>query len=48
MKGYADVPTLLLDGQALIESELLDLLTRAIVKPRPGWRDHAAAPLRGD
>jgi L-asparagine oxygenase len=34
IKGYADIPTLLLDGQALVEGELLELLSRAIVKPR--------------
>jgi hypothetical protein len=34
VKGYYDIPTLLLDGQQLIESDLLDLLTRAVVKPR--------------
>jgi L-asparagine oxygenase len=34
MKGYDDIPTLLFDGQTLIESDLLDLLTRAVVKPR--------------
>lgn len=35
LKGYADVPTLLFDGQVLIEDdELLDILVRAIFKPR--------------
>ncbi|MFU5948436.1 hypothetical protein ACM7P6_07830 [Pseudomonas aeruginosa] len=34
IKGYADVPTLLLDGQIIFDSVTLDLLTRAIFKPR--------------
>lgn len=34
LKGYADVPTFLFDGQAFIEGELLDILTRAIFKQR--------------
>jgi L-asparagine oxygenase len=32
--GHADVPTLLVDGQALIDVVTPDLLTRAIFKPR--------------
>jgi L-asparagine oxygenase len=32
--GYTDVPTLLLDGHALIESVTIDILTRAVFKPR--------------
>jgi L-asparagine oxygenase len=32
--GYADVPTLLLDGQTIFDAVTLDILTRAIVKPR--------------
>jgi hypothetical protein len=32
--GYADVPTLLVDGQTLIEAVTLDVLARAIFKPR--------------
>jgi L-asparagine oxygenase len=32
--GYADVPTLLIDGQTVINAVPLDILTRAIVKPR--------------
>lgn len=34
IKGYTDVPTLLFDGQTLIEGEMLDILTRAIFKSR--------------
>lgn len=34
IKGYTDVPTLLIDGQTLIEGELCDILTRAIFKSR--------------
>jgi len=43
--GYADVPTLLVDGRTLIEAVTLDLLTRAIFKPRRP-RDGALALLR--
>ncbi len=32
--GYADVSTLLLDGQAIFDAVTLDILTRAIFKPR--------------
>ncbi|MDR9774714.1 hypothetical protein RJJ65_19030 [Rhizobium hidalgonense] len=32
--GYADVPTLLIDGHDLIDAVTLDLLARAIFKPR--------------
>lgn len=32
--GYADVPTLLLDGKSFFDSVTLDILTRAIFKPR--------------
>ena len=32
--GYADVPTLLIDGRALINAVTLDILGRAIFKPR--------------
>ena len=32
--GYADVPTLLIDGQGLIEAVTMDILARAIFKPR--------------
>lgn len=32
--GYADVPTLLVDGQGVIEVVTLDILVRAIFKPR--------------
>jgi hypothetical protein len=35
IRGYEDVPTLLLDGKAFIDDRsLLDILTRAIFKPR--------------
>jgi L-asparagine oxygenase len=34
INGYTDVPTLLFDGQTLIEGELRDILTRAIFKSR--------------
>ena len=34
MTGYADVPTLLLDGQDIFDAVTLDILTRAIFKPR--------------
>lgn len=32
--GYADIPTLLVDGHTLIEAVTPDILTRAIFKPR--------------
>jgi L-asparagine oxygenase len=32
--GYADVPTLMIDGQDLIDAVTLDILARAIFKPR--------------
>ncbi len=32
--GYADVPTLLLDGKCIFDAVTLDILTRAIFKPR--------------
>lgn len=32
--GYADIPTLLVDGEALIDVVTLDVLMRAIFKPR--------------
>lgn len=32
--GYADVPTLLLDGKSIFDSVTLDILGRAVVKPR--------------
>lgn len=32
--GYADIPTLLLDGEALFDAVTLDILTRAVFKPR--------------
>ncbi len=34
VNGYAEVPTLLLDGRALVRSASRDLLVRAVVKPR--------------
>lgn len=34
VKGYRDVPTLLLDGKDLIEKITLDVLARGVVKPR--------------
>jgi len=34
IKGYAEVPTLLIDGQALIDAVTPDILGRAIFKPR--------------
>lgn len=44
-RGFADVPTLLLDGRALVEVVTLDILTRAIFKPRRP-RDGAIILLR--
>lgn len=32
--GYTDIPTLLLDGTTIFDAVTLDILTRAIVKPR--------------
>lgn len=43
--GYPDVPTLLVDGRRLIDSVTLDILTRAIFKPRRP-RDGTLALLR--
>lgn len=43
--GYADVPTLLLDGHALFKAVTLDILTRAIFKPRRP-RDRALMLIR--
>ncbi len=43
--GYADVPTLLLDGHDLIDAITLDILTRAIFKPRRP-RDGSVSLLR--
>lgn len=43
--GYADVPTQLIDGRALINAVTLDILGRAIFKPRRP-RDGALALLR--
>jgi L-asparagine oxygenase len=34
LKGYDDVSTLLVDGEALIEEVTVNILSRAIVKPR--------------
>ncbi len=34
VNGYADVPTLLLDGKSFFDTVTLDMLTRAIFKPR--------------
>lgn len=34
VKGFADVPTLLLDGQSVVESVTADILQRAVVRPR--------------
>lgn len=34
LTGYADIPTLLLDGQAIFDTAMLGILTRAIFKPR--------------
>ena len=34
LRGYADVQTLLLDGHALAESVTLNILARAVFKPR--------------
>ncbi|WP_449100686.1 hypothetical protein [Pseudomonas veronii] len=45
MTGYADVPTLLLDGKSIFDAVTLDILTRAIFKPRRP-RNGALALLR--
>lgn len=34
LKGYADIPTMLIDGRAIFVGSTLNSLTRAIVKPR--------------
>ncbi len=34
LKGYADIPTLLIDGRAIFGGGTLNSMTRAIVKPR--------------
>lgn len=34
VKGFPDVPTLLIDGQTIVDTVTLDILARAIVKPR--------------
>lgn len=34
IKGYSDVPTFLIDGESVIQAVTLDIMTRAIVKPR--------------
>jgi len=33
-KGYAEIPTLLIDGRVIFDGAALNLMTRAIVKPR--------------
>jgi L-asparagine oxygenase len=43
--GYVDVPTLLIDGQTVINAVPLDILTRAILKPRRP-RDGALTLMR--
>lgn len=43
--GYTDVPTLLLDGRIIFDAVTLDLLTRAVFKPRRP-RDGELALLR--
>lgn len=43
--GYADIPTLLIDGHDLIDAVTLDLLGRAIFKPRRP-RDGSVSLLR--
>lgn len=43
--GYADIPTLLVDGQDLIDAVTLDILARAIFKPRRP-RDGSVSLLR--
>ena len=45
LRGYADVPTLLLDGQTLAERVTLNILARAVFKPRRP-RDGAIVLLR--
>ena len=34
LNGYADIPTLLLDGQIIFDAVMLDILKRAVFKPR--------------
>lgn len=34
VKGYVDVPTLLLDGRSIIDAVTLDVLRRSVVRPR--------------
>lgn len=34
VKGYVDVPTLLLDGRSIIDAVTLDILRRSVVRPR--------------
>ena len=34
VRGFADVPTLLIDGQAVADAVSLDLMRRAVVRPR--------------
>lgn len=43
--GYADIPTLLIDGHDLIDAVTLDMLARAIFKPRRP-RDGSVSLLR--
>ena len=43
LKGFHDVPTLLVDGHSILNAVTTDLLTRAIVKPRRP--QHGAIPL---
>lgn len=45
VKGYADIPTMLVDGNDLIDAISLDLLARAIFKPRRP-RDGSVSLLR--
>jgi hypothetical protein len=34
VRGYADIPTLLLDGRSLVDAVTLDILRRSVVRPR--------------
>ena len=34
VKGYVDVPTLLLDGRSIVDAVTLDILRRSVVRPR--------------
>lgn len=34
VRGYADIPTLLLDGRSLVDAVSLDILRRSVVRPR--------------